>query len=180
MASKPNVGNHNTKTKSNYWYSTISSDFGTFTMSSNHNSRISAALRFLKTCWCQRQKEVLPVLKTNIRSYTLSANYRKYWLAIRSFCCNETLSSSLSKRVRKIKLRLNLLFVDSNNPISIVCFLTTLKLECDGNPVQDGAAIWFLPYFVKDTLFTTLNSRTSVATITFRIVPSRSTLEPVV
>lgn len=58
---------------------------------------------------------------------------------------------------------MNASFVDLSRPISITIFFATFQLACDTNSTHWGAAMIVLPFLVKSSLATTLNSRMSAA-----------------
>lgn len=64
-------------------------------------------------------------------------------------------------------------FTHLNNPFSNTGFLTPFKLAYNTNHIQEGAAIWVLPFFVEKALATMLNSILFTAT---HIAPSVSQL----
>lgn len=71
-------------------------------------------------------------------------------------------------------------FFDPINPISIIGFVATFNLACDTNAIYESAAIWLLPFFVKNILATTLNSRMPTAAYINLVAASVSTTEPLI
>lgn len=93
------------------------------------------------------------------KHYALAVDYRKYRLANRSPRYDDTVSSYVAKLVKKIKSQMKAHFFDPKDPIFIIGFLATFELTCDTNKIHEGAAMWVLPHFVKETIANALNSR---------------------
>lgn len=61
--------------------------------------------------------------------------------------------------LEKFVLQRKVHFFDLKDSISFLRFLATFKLMCDSNKILEGAAMCFLPYYVKDNLANALISR---------------------
>lgn len=71
-------------------------------------------------------------------------------------------------------------FIDPIDPISLTRFPATFKLECDTETMYEGSDICVLPFFVTDTLATTVNCHMSAATRIKPVVDSVNTTEPLI
>lgn len=61
--------------------------------------------------------------------------------------------------VKKVESQMKAHLFDSEDPITMIGFLTTSKFACDTNHIQEGAAMWALPHYVNETLANSLDSR---------------------
>lgn len=81
--------------------------------------------------------------------------------------------------VKKVKSQLKAHVFDPSSSIYIVWFCATSKLSCDTNDIYESAAMWILPFLIKNTLETKLNRHISAAasiTPVFTSVNSTETL----
>lgn len=67
--------------------------------------------------------------------------------------------SYIAKFVEKIKSQLKLHILDTKDPISVIGFLSTIKLACDANCILKGSTMLVLPQYVNETIASALDSR---------------------
>lgn len=99
-----------------------------------------------------------PILENFKRDYSLTVGHRAYRLANRSTCYDETMSSYIFKVVKEIKSKKKAHFFDPSNSISLIGFLAIFQMACDSNNSHGEAAMWVVPYFVKNVSAITLKS----------------------
>lgn len=68
------------------------------------------------------------------------------------------------KMVEKVRFQMKTHFLDLSDPISIICFLSTIKLACSTNRIHEEAAMRVLPFFDKTASTLTLTWCMSAAT----------------
>lgn len=95
------------------------------------------------------RKPALAQLQTVRRLYVRAVKHRTDLLANRTTRSDDTISSRITKMVRKVKPQKKTHFFGLDDPISIICFLTTLKFSCDTKRIHKGAAMWVLPFLLK-------------------------------
>lgn len=67
-------------------------------------------------------------------------------------------SSCTAKQMKKLSSQMRAHFFDRKTRISIIGFLTSLKLLCDMNNIHRYVSMWVLPYYLKETLANALKS----------------------
>lgn len=71
-------------------------------------------------------------------------------------------------------------FFDRSNPFSIIGFLFTFKPVCKKTSILEGAAMWVLPFFVKNVFSMKRNSHMSAAALITSVVALVNISEPLI
>lgn len=82
--------------------------------------------------------------------------------------------------MHKVNSQMKAYSLDPSDPISIIGFLSTFLLACDTNSLHESAAMWILPFFVKNALATIVNSRMSAADSINLVVASVNSTEQLI
>lgn len=74
----------------------------------------------------------------------------------------------MAKRAKRLQAQTKSSIFNPFDPISIIALLLSFKLVCDTNGIDEGAAIWFIHFFMKEETAAALNSRIIVSSRSWR------------
>lgn len=95
-------------------------------------------------------ESIFQILKTVEKQYGRAVRYCSYPMANRLTRNDETVSGYIPKTAKKAEWQMETHFFNPSNSISIIWFLCIIQLTWDTNNINDEAATWILPFFVKN------------------------------
>lgn len=96
--------------------------------------------------WYQQNKD-LQVIRPIGERFEEGLDYRAYCLVNKLSHYDEELARSVAKWTKCFQVQMSPQILDPLDSISILRFLSQLKLEFDMSRVHDGAAVWLLHIF---------------------------------
>lgn len=86
-------------------------------------------------------------------------DHHTYHLADKSSKYSDFIAENVANWAKRLQVQMKTIIFNSFDLISIIIFLATFKLACDTNGIREGAAVWYLHFFVKKPAAGALDSR---------------------